>query len=129
MMNSSPLVTPEILEEWSLIQGDPRELEKWEHHCHMSEPGLFLSYFEDWMRSILGPYIREIAPAVALNGACIRTFEALMNRAILMGYFFGCRRFESSTDAMDPTLDIKSKPDKSKGTPKTGGFSPRDFLL
>jgi hypothetical protein len=127
MISDKPMITAEMLEEWNHIQASQLELERWEHHCNSSEPELFINFFDEWMRTILGPYIREIAPAVALNGACIRTFEALMNRGILMGYFFGCRRFEASIDDMDPSIQIKTKPDKS--SPKTGGFSPRDFLL
>ena len=130
MMSDKPLITQEMMEEWEAIQGDLIEMEQWEHHCRMTEPKLFIEYWEDWMRAILAPFVREIGPAVAINAACIHTFQSLMNRAFLMAYYFGCRRYEASVDNMvQHGMGIKKKTDKSKGVPKTGGFNPRDFLM
>ena len=128
MVKSKPMINIRMFKEWDAINSSNEEIVKWQFHCRSSEPGLFLGHWEDWIRTVLNPLVREIAPAVAMNGSCIRTIESLLDRAMLMGYFFGVRRFQSDIESIDPTL---GKMDKSleEDPPDTGGFNARDFLL
>ncbi|RLA50237.1 MAG: hypothetical protein DRQ98_13110 [Gammaproteobacteria bacterium] len=123
------LIDYTMFKEWEKINTDIQRMVDWQYHCRKTEPNLFLGCWEEWIRTSLNPLIREIAPAVALNGGCIRTIESLFERALLMGYFFGTRRYEGSIEDMDPMLAQPEEDDDEENLPDTGGFSSRDFLL
>jgi hypothetical protein len=127
MSSQKGLLTTEAFDEWAEIEADVEKVEQYQHLCNQKEPDLFLGFWEEYIRKILNIMVRELAPSVALNPGCIRSLEKVIERVLLMGYFFGQRRFEVSLKTMEPSLGIEVP--KSEPHHDNGGFNSKDFQV
>jgi hypothetical protein len=73
--------------------------------------------------------LREMPTIVVINPGFLRTFTQIAETVLLMGYFVGRRRWETTIGELDPELGEQVKVEDPPSEPDTGGFDPTDFSL
>lgn len=125
-MSENSLITPEMVSEWEEIRKDRKLMVKWQHACREAEPLLFIDHWERTVRGLAPFLLREVPGPIVIPGL-IRTFGQIGETLLLMGYFFGRRRYAAEIAHLDPDLAAKVKVEPSD--PDDGGFDPADFSL